>query len=47
VDVLDQATKLINIFGAVHEPRDFASLFQLDEILKNIIQFPGKSLASG
>jgi len=45
--MLDQATKLINISGAVHEPRGLASVFQWDEILKNIIQFPDKSFASG
>ena len=39
-DILGQVTKLIHIIGAVQEPRDLASLFQWDELSKNIIQFP-------
>jgi len=41
-DVLDQVTELVHIVGAVHEPRNLASLFQWDEMLENIIQFPTK-----
>lgn len=40
-DVLDQAAKLVCILDAVHEPRDPASHFQRDEILKNVFKFPG------
>ena len=39
-DILGQVIKLIHIIGAVQEPCDLASLFQWDELLENIIQFP-------
>ena len=45
-DILDQAAKLIHILGAFQEPRDFVSLFQWDEDLKNTIQFPSKLCTS-
>ena len=45
-DILDQAGKLIHIGGAVQEPCDLASLLQWDEVLKNIVQFPGKFCTS-
>ena len=45
-DVLDQAAELIRIIGTVQEPRDLASLFQWDKVLKNIIQFPSRSCTS-
>ena len=39
-DVLGQAAELIHILGAFQEPRDLASAFQWDQVLKNIVQFP-------
>ena len=45
-DILHQASKLIHIGGTVQEPCDFASLLQWDEVLKNIVQFPGKFCTS-
>ena len=45
-DVLNQTTKPIHIFGAIQEPRRLGSLFQWDEVLENIIQFPYKSYTS-
>jgi len=41
-DILDQASKLIHIIGAVQEPCNFASLLQWDEVLKNVVQFASK-----
>ena len=45
-NILSQTTKLIHVFGTVQEPGDLASLFQQDEILENMIQFPNKSSMS-
>jgi len=45
-DIIDHATKLAQILYTVQEPRDFASLFQWDEILKDTIQFAIKPCAS-
>ena len=45
-DILDQTSKLIHILGAFQEPNDFAWLFQWDEVLENIIQFPSQSCTS-
>ena len=45
-DVLNQTAKPVYIFGAIHEPRRLGSLFQWDEVLENIIQFPYKSYTS-
>jgi len=45
-DIVDQAVKLAHILCAVQEPCDLASLFQWDEVLKDIIQFPIKSHVS-
>ena len=41
-DVLNHAAKFVHIPGAIQEPRDLASLFQWDELLKNVLQFPNK-----
>ena len=41
-DVLDQAAELVHILGTIQEPRDLPSLFQWDELLKNLFQFPSK-----
>ena len=46
IDILGQTTKLVHIFSTVQEPCDLASLFQWDEILENIIQFPNKLCTS-
>jgi len=43
---LDETSKFVRILGAIHEPRVLDSLFQWDEILKNIIQFPGRARTS-
>ena len=39
-NVVDQTAKVIHVLGAVEEPRDLASPFQWNEVLKNTIQFP-------
>ena len=41
-NILSQAAKLIHILNVVQEPRDPASSFQWDQVLKNIIQFPNR-----
>jgi len=41
-DIVDQAVKLAHVLCAVQEPCDLASLFQWDEVLKDIIKFPIK-----
>ena len=46
VDVLNQIAKRIHIFGAIQEPCRLGSLFQWDEVLENIIQFPVKLYVS-
>ena len=46
-DVLDQVAKLIHICGAIEEPCGLALPFQRDEILKDIIEFPGKLCTLG
>ena len=45
-NVLDQATEVIHIAGAVEEPCDLASLFQWGQVLKNLIEFPSKDCTS-
>ena len=45
-DVLNQTAKPIYIFGTIQELRRLGSLFQWDEVLENIIQFPYKSYTS-
>ena len=45
-DIVDQAVKLPHILCAVQEPCDLASLFQWDEVLEDIVQFPIKSRTS-
>jgi len=46
-DILGQSTKLVYILSTVQEPCDLASLFQWNEVLKSIIQFPSKSHTLG
>jgi len=46
-DVLGQAAKFIHVCGAVEEPCDLASLFQWDEDLEDIVEFPSKLCTSG
>ena len=41
-EVFDQAAEFVHIPGTIQEPRDLASLFQRDELLKNLFQFPSK-----
>jgi hypothetical protein len=45
-DILGQAAKLVYIFSAVQESRDLPPFFQRDEVLENLVQFPGKSYTS-
>ena len=45
-DVLNQAVKFTHILGAVQEPCDLSPPFQWDEVLENVIQFPGKLYVS-
>ena len=42
LDVLDQAGKLVHIPGTIQEPCDLPLLFQWDELLMNLFQFPSK-----
>ena len=46
MDISSKTIKLIHILDAVQEPRDPASLFQRDEVLENIFQFPSGSHVS-
>lgn len=46
MDVLDHAAELVYIPGTIQEPRDLASVFQWDEFLKNVFQFPSKCRTS-
>lgn len=46
-DILSQVTKPIHILDAIQEPRDLTPLFQRDEILENIAQFPSEVCTSG
>jgi hypothetical protein len=39
-DILNQAAKPVHVLGAIQEPCDPPPLFQRDEILENLIQFP-------
>ena len=41
-DILNQATESVHILSAVQELCDPASLFQWDEGLEDIIQFPNR-----
>ena len=41
-NILDHTAEFIDILGAVQEPRDLASSFQRDEVLKNSIELPVK-----
>jgi hypothetical protein len=40
-DILSQAAKHVYILGAVQKSRDLPPFFQRDEVLENLVQFPG------
>ena len=45
-DILGQAAKLIDVLGAIQEPRDLASLCQWDEFSENLIELPNRPCVS-